>query len=396
MEKLTHTHETEQNNSNSTPLETPNPTCEEQPHMNRRVSSRPKKMSADKIESDKSEAAFSKYKSEVKEGAITIHSSSTNLKDTSACTTTNSGTSPQETSVSDTLTQNSTSASAVNLNYSLNRNKALSKIAAACNRENFDYDFKDGSVLFTFSPAAFTIFVKHLLQFFTTTPQYRINPNHEIDRNGNIPKDTIRVFDPINSKNKYFTVNLYRTTFRVMVNGSKYLHFFNVDLPLLIKEIAQTGLILEMRNKTLKDCILQTSSNGVSSGENSEHITEPTNNDSTNVKALTNDLSSPSCSTQHMNTHHTISNNNTNIETQHNKPSNLTDPSSLTLLVDEYLQESPQCPSQYQSEEWHVSHPQIDGKPDIDEVGCYETVDTCASLDQPNNILIQSADDTRQ
>ena len=47
------------------------PTCD--PSV-RRTSTRPKKISINKIEADKSEAAFSEYESSIKQGTITIYS----------------------------------------------------------------------------------------------------------------------------------------------------------------------------------------------------------------------------------------------------------------------------------------------------------------------------------
>lgn len=127
--------------------------------------------------------------------------------------------------------------------YKLNLEKSLEKKLEASRRiRNFSYDFKDGGVVFEADVATYELFRLTALSFYNDIgPGREINMTKMTDCTGeNVSQLTIRVFDSVANEKEY-TVNMYHTTSRVMVNGRNVGKFINEDLE-KIHEIIQDSL----------------------------------------------------------------------------------------------------------------------------------------------------------
>ncbi len=90
----------------------------------------------------------------------------------------------------------------------------------ACDRPHYQVERKSTSYVITFSTSVFTQIYEDLLHYLQSSSQYSFQIIPEEDEQKNTPKDTIMVFEA-GSQRKVFTINMYRTTCRMMVNGSQ-------------------------------------------------------------------------------------------------------------------------------------------------------------------------------
>jgi hypothetical protein len=109
--------------------------------------------------------------------------------------------------------------------YALNKKRTLDKLVSACGRPVIgDLQIKDKNAVLAFSPAAFTI-VQQAMH-----ANYRVNDskstaknieyNMKLDKEGKIESEVYK----IQELNKHsYTMNLYRTTSCLMVNGKNTL-----------------------------------------------------------------------------------------------------------------------------------------------------------------------------
>ena len=126
-------------------------------------------------------------------------------------------------------------------NYSLNEKNAYIKKKNACSRENFTVVRNNSLDSITFNTTAFEIFRKCFDRYYQYhQDKYHLHRTPVIDKNNNVVvQDIIRVTDPRKSGALVYTVNIYRTTSRTMVNGSEHARFVDVDLPCITNLISQ-------------------------------------------------------------------------------------------------------------------------------------------------------------
>ena len=154
-------------------------------------------------------------------------------------------------------------------NYSLNENAACIKKISACDRENCVVERKSHSDSITFNTTSFEIFRKCFDQYYDThKKKFKVHSTPVIAGNNLIVQDIVRVSDLLKRNVPLiYTVNIYRTTSRLMVNGPHYRNFTDNDLPLITclinqedEDIRECNQILQ---KQLYACIsdLPTNSN---------------------------------------------------------------------------------------------------------------------------------------
>ena len=75
-----------------------------------------------------------------------------------------------------------------------------------------------------------------------------------IDMGDNIPQDIVRIVSSIDSK-PLFTVNMYRTKSKAMINGPAYKIFVNEVLPELLRLLERRKEQSDQENRVLKGCL---------------------------------------------------------------------------------------------------------------------------------------------
>ena len=115
--------------------------------------------------------------------------------------------------------------------FVLNQQKSISKKRKACDRDNYKVKHNSGSSTVTFSTAAFELFRCNVFMYLKQNSYgYQLTESKDIP--GNVTHDILRVFiETCGQVSNLYTVNVYRTTSRIMVNGPQYIHFVSNDLP---------------------------------------------------------------------------------------------------------------------------------------------------------------------
>ncbi|VDI45496.1 Hypothetical predicted protein [Mytilus galloprovincialis] len=115
--------------------------------------------------------------------------------------------------------------------YTLNVEKTLKKKLEATKRlQHVEYKFTNGGVVITSDAATFELFRMAAMRYYETLP-----PNHEVahikktadSTRLHTVQNTVRVVQP---PNKSYTVNIYYTTSRLLVNGKNVSDFIDRDL----------------------------------------------------------------------------------------------------------------------------------------------------------------------
>ena len=104
------------------------------------------------------------------------------------------------------------------MNYVLDKQLALSKKLTACDRETYIVQPHQQSYSISFNAAVFESFRSTTEKFFTNSPEYSMRKDPVIDRDSNVTDDVLRISRMMN-KDKLFTINVYRTTSGILVNG---------------------------------------------------------------------------------------------------------------------------------------------------------------------------------
>ena len=145
----------------------------------------------------------------------------------------------------------------VKANFTLNEKRAISKKIEACDRINYDLVNRINCAVITFSTAAFKIFRSNIYKFYDTLPAtYEVAKKEEVDNAGNVTHDIIRISDLTKRRSPMiYTVNLYRTTSRVMINGPHHEKFIDEVLPMIAGTIDDFDEELGEINAELKETL---------------------------------------------------------------------------------------------------------------------------------------------
>ena len=138
------------------------------------------------------------------------------------------------------------------VDYQLNKELALAKKVAACERVEYKVTQETSCCVIELNTVSFEYFkldISELILESSCYTQKSDNPVKDLDRN--IAQDIRRIVSSETGKH-LFTINLYRTSSRVMVNGSEYKKFVNDDLPKLLKKLDARKDQLYEENKMMK------------------------------------------------------------------------------------------------------------------------------------------------
>ena len=166
------------------------------------------------------------------------------------------------------------SRSVVRVAYTLKQDLALCKKRAACDRYLYKVKENKSSTTVTLNTMAFEYFRRVIVNYLRGRC-YRVSePKPVVDRAGSVTGDIIRVL----RKDGFpmCTINLYRPSSRIMINGPCYANFSSMELPLILAELDKNADLLKEASDQTKQSIthniLQTR---LKTGKNSN---EPTTN----------------------------------------------------------------------------------------------------------------------
>ena len=144
-------------------------------------------------------------------------------------------------------------------NYRLNETKSLQKKHQACSRDPYHVQQHENNVVITLNTATFEYFSNMLKQYITSCHGYKLVDEPLYDTHKRIVQDRLKVYKQSESIHLY-TVNLYRTKCRALINGPSYERFVSHDLGLLEKQIINITDTLDEVNqqmqKAIAECIM--------------------------------------------------------------------------------------------------------------------------------------------
>ena len=151
---------------------------------------------------------------------------------------------------------------AKHVNYKLNKDKAIHKKIVSCDRDTHNFEIHDSHFIGQFNTAAFELFRNDLMAYITECKQYVYQLSEMKEVSGKITQDTIYVKEnpgtdiKFEDLPKFFTISVYRTKDKIMVNGPGFKRFVSHDLPVLTGNIENVTDILSNANGQIKKSLL--------------------------------------------------------------------------------------------------------------------------------------------
>ena len=117
--------------------------------------------------------------------------------------------------------------------YSMDKQKAIAKKISASERETtIETEYKVGNIVLTFQAGHFEIFKMALIQLYNSYPDPDVSFEKQQTLDGN-DLEVSFLYKVYKNHEKMFTVNIYNTKCRIVVNGNNELSFMNDHVPLL-------------------------------------------------------------------------------------------------------------------------------------------------------------------
>ena len=164
--------------------------------------------------------------------------------------------------VCDKEVDNEISINVNHVGYTLNKKSTIDKKILSCSRRPYDFKMKSGNYVGELSTAAFELFRGDIDTYLRGKKEYIIKVTETKDRAGKTTQDAIRVKENPGVKEFNFddlpllyTVNMWRTKDKVMVNGSAVRKFIDEDLPNMTANIDNVSDLLEGANSHYKKCL---------------------------------------------------------------------------------------------------------------------------------------------
>ena len=190
------------------------------------------------------------------------------------------------------LTQGKTTVT----NYSLNPTKAAQKMIDATEQLNVQAEFKRGTLVMKFSPAAFLMFHKHTLAYYEKSSRLTAISHFKRDKNNLIVEESLSIKPITNDKvgrRQVYRINLYKTAFSVEANGREIKDFIKNDLHEILSTLPSVEFLNNMNTAIQDSCKSflsdQDSNNWIQSDNISSHSAiVPTSSRDENNPLLTN------------------------------------------------------------------------------------------------------------
>ena len=144
-------------------------------------------------------------------------------------------------------------------NYRLNEVKALHKKNNACSRDPYYIQEHTNNAVITLNTGTFEFFSNLLKQYLKSCSQYILKDSPMYDTGRRVVQDILKVYHHDNTTHLY-TINLYRTKCRALINGPYYEKFLSDDLIVIEKQITSASETIEEANncmqKAIAECII--------------------------------------------------------------------------------------------------------------------------------------------
>ena len=151
---------------------------------------------------------------------------------------------------------------AIMAKYTLNEKRCVSKKLNACKRENYRVEEKSSGANVTFNAAAYEIFRRAAVLFFTNSTNYVIVGNPILDQASNIAQETVRVHNKQKRNTPLaYTLNLYNTKSSLWVNGPYYRVFIDSDLPVISDLFQKVDSQIKKMNYTIEQSLIKVKEN---------------------------------------------------------------------------------------------------------------------------------------
>ena len=158
-------------------------------------------------------------------------------------------------------------------NFTLNMKRTRAKKRKACDRDNYKIKENKNSSTIIFSTVAFEIFRSKVFTYLQRHSYgYQLTESKDIP--GNVTHDILRVFTAANMVSSLYTVNLYRTTSSLLVNGPHYNQFVINHLPQITEYIDRVDSQLRVANHQIKQFLSPSSDISFIPVPNSGHDSE--------------------------------------------------------------------------------------------------------------------------
>ena len=145
--------------------------------------------------------------------------------------------------------------------YTLSVDNALNKKQAACERPPFAIELKDGGNQTTLvcNTGAYEILKSGIMHYFLETEHQTLTCKHTTAREtrGAHTRETIQINDS-SSAHGNFTINLYNTSSRLLINGKGHGRFIQHYLPIITKFMQANSNIINQLNDAMKVALEQT------------------------------------------------------------------------------------------------------------------------------------------
>ena len=144
----------------------------------------------------------------------------------------------------------------INLDYYIDQKALLKKKLKACNKVQIEVKPRNNLVI-QLNTAAFQFIVQKMLPFLIQNEQLEIEMKQTLDAMQNIIQDTFKIYSKqSNRRSKHdYTINCYRTTSNILINGPGVTKFMNNELELIAKILEDNKTQINTQNIQLKSIL---------------------------------------------------------------------------------------------------------------------------------------------
>ena len=153
---------------------------------------------------------------------------------------------------------NNLSREKINIDYYIDQKASLKKKLQTWNSETEQIEVKPkNNLVIQLNTAAFQFIVQKMLPFLIQNEQLEIEMKQTLDAMQNIIQDTFKIYSKqSNRRSKHdYTINCYRTTSNILINGPGVTKFMNNELKLIAKILEDNKIQINTQNIQLKSIL---------------------------------------------------------------------------------------------------------------------------------------------
>ena len=146
----------------------------------------------------------------------------------------------------------------INLDYYIDQKASVKKKLKACNKETVQIEAKPkNNLVMQLNTAAFQFILQKMLPFLIQNEKLEIEMKQTLDAMQNVIQDTFKIYSKqSNRRSKHdYTINCYRTTSNILINGPGVTKFMNNELKLIAKILEDNKIQINTQNIQLKSIL---------------------------------------------------------------------------------------------------------------------------------------------